>query len=369
MPSFGRVLHFPAPQSSTALGPDEARAQALDYLSHPCENRSASDLKKLENADFVLGFLDILRKEGNSSPERVFNEAVAAYGYLQGISSLGVFDERDYLLGEIALLAGNNGRLIGRLEEAENWFDLADFSFRRTINSAPLLNRVSHARLVLRYDLRRYGQVLTLLPSVISEYERLGMAVETSKAKYLEALTLKEAGQADRSFSCLLSLRDSFQTTEPSFRSLVLVEIAEEQARRGNREESLVAYQAALAAVEETGDPIATAQLTGSLGEAYRSRGEYAAAIGCLRSAAASFASLKMDAKVAYLRVVLAEALLAAGRSREAEWEILAALPVIEDQKMVVEGFAAVSLLRESVARRRTDPAALSELRQKLQAS
>jgi hypothetical protein len=56
-------------------------------------------------------------------------------------------------------------------------------------------------------------------------------------------------------------------------------------------------------------------------------------------------------------------------RDREAEWEILAALPVIDEVKMVQEGLVAVALLRESVRRRRTDPIALQNLRAYLQAN
>ena len=56
-------------------------------------------------------------------------------------------------------------------------------------------------------------------------------------------------------------------------------------------------------------------------------------------------------------------------RPREAEWELLAALPTINEQQMVPEGFAAVVLLQESVKQRKTDPQALSELRQYLQTS
>jgi len=74
-----------------------------------------------------------------------------------------------------------------------------------------------------------------------------------------------------------------------------------------------------------------------------------------------------MQHAAAYIRVVLAETLIAASRHREAEWEILAALPTIEEQKMVPEGFAAMTLLKESVRRRKTDPVALRDLREHLQ--
>ncbi len=45
------------------------------------------------------------------------------------------------------------------------------------------------------------------------------------------------------------------------------------------------------------------------------------------------------------------------------------ALPTIEEQKMVPEGFAAMALLKESVRRRKTDPNALRELREHVQAN
>ena len=73
------------------------------------------------------------------------------------------------------------------------------------------------------------------------------------------------------------------------------------------------------------------------------------------------------DQFAAYVRLFLAETLIALNCSREAEQEILAALPTIEEQKMVPEGLAAVALLKESVRRRKTDRNALRELREHLQ--
>jgi hypothetical protein len=66
---------------------------------------------------------------------------------------------------------------------------------------------------------------------------------------------------------------------------------------------------------------------------------------------------------------VVAEILLEMCREREAEWEILAALPAIDEIRMVPEALAAVALLRESVARRKTDSSALRQLRSRLEAT
>jgi len=59
--------------------------------------------------------------------------------------------------------------------------------------------------------------------------------------------------------------------------------------------------------------------------------------------------------------------LLETGRTAEAELEIRAALPTIEREKMVPEGFAAIAILNESVRQRKANPKALGELRQYLQ--
>ena len=52
---------------------------------------------------------------------------------------------------------------------------------------------------------------------------------------------------------------------------------------------------------------------------------------------------------------------------KEAEWQILAALPTIDGEKMVPEAGAAVNLLAESVRRRTLDRSALAALRDYLQ--
>jgi hypothetical protein len=97
--------------------------------------------------------------------------------------------------------------------------------------------------------------------------------------------------------------------------------------------------------------------------------GQADAGVVAFREAIGDYVALGMATQVAYLRLVLAEALTESDRRREAEWEILAALPTIDEQHMVREGFAALALLKESVRQRKTDPNALRELREHLQAA
>jgi hypothetical protein len=74
-----------------------------------------------------------------------------------------------------------------------------------------------------------------------------------------------------------------------------------------------------------------------------------------------------MAALEAYLRIVLAETLVALSRHREAEWQIAAALPTIEEQKNASRGRRrGFSLLRESLSRRNADAKTLREVRELL---
>jgi hypothetical protein len=103
-------------------------------------------------------------------------------------------------------------------------------------------------------------------------------------------------------------------------------------------------------------------------GETLKALGRFDDAIPAYRAAIGDLVGLGMATRAAYFRVALAEVLILASKPREAEWEILAALPTIDEQRMVPEGFAAVALLRQSVSQRKTDPNALLELREYLQA-
>ena len=113
--------------------------------------------------------------------------------------------------------------------------------------------------------------------------------------------------------------------------------------------------------------PIALAELKWAIGEAYKAQGALRKALNSYRSARDSYRELAASGFATSLTLAIADVLLALDAPREAEWEILQALPTIEEQKMVPEGFAAVALLRESVKRRKTDPNALRELREHLQ--
>ena len=64
-----------------------------------------------------------------------------------------------------------------------------------------------------------------------------------------------------------------------------------------------------------------------------------------------------------YMRVLRAETLLSAGREKEAVADLIIALPVIEREAALVDGVAALTLLKESIRRQRADHDTVMKLR------
>jgi hypothetical protein len=114
--------------------------------------------------------------------------------------------------------------------------------------------------------------------------------------------------------------------------------------------------------ISSSGDKISRAKLYISVGQFHRKQNRFSNAITAFRVAQKELAAIQMPADVAALHLVIADILLESGQERQAEWEIRAALPVIDELKMVPEGFAAMSLLRESLRRRSIDRQALRSL-------
>ncbi len=166
-------------------------------------------------------------------------------GYSAG-AHLGYFDERDFFLGESALLAGSASRVLGDVAETELWLDRADASYRHTINPAPSLARVAYVRLSLRFDMGRHQALLELLPSVALTFEKLGMFPELAKCRLLEAMSLKELNRHAEAASRLEALLSaSVFRSETALRGLAMLNLGNIRSQEGDQQQALAAYKAA----------------------------------------------------------------------------------------------------------------------------
>src|SRR5262249_38808079 len=102
MPDVGRILRFPIRRDS-ALSVEQAEQLALGYLSTPTDRRSNEG----SDPEVLSAICKLLRGRRDSEPKTVADEAVCLYWDIRESSQpVGVFDERDYFLGETAFLAG-----------------------------------------------------------------------------------------------------------------------------------------------------------------------------------------------------------------------------------------------------------------------
>ena len=370
MPDAARLLQFPGPRKAPALSLVDPGEAAQAYLSAPLEQRPSplSDLA-VSNPDVLNAICVQLRKMWETAPRTVVEEAARLHAsILESGRVLGVFDERDYFLGETALIAATAARFVGKLDEAERWLDRAEARFRHVINPAPLLANLSYARLTLRYTVGEYTDVLELLPSLVMSFHKLGMELEAAKCQFLEVKTLMQLGRVAECLPILAGLRESRSVRmNRTLLGHVLIHSGNCFGSMGQFVEASQAYAEALPVVGEQGVSSGLAELKFSIGDTYRVQGQFGKALDAYRAARADYAAMSMRTFVAHLHLIVGETLLSIGRHREAEWEILAALPIIDEQRLVPEGFAAVTLLKESIRRRKTDPNVLRELREYLQ--
>jgi tetratricopeptide (TPR) repeat protein len=369
MSETGRVLAFPTRPVSTPVSSAEALSMARQYLSMPEEDRTETfRVEKLSNCDVILTICKVLREILETKPAATVSEASALYRWATDpASAVGLFDEREYLRGEAALIAAKGSRLLGKFIDAERWLDRSEAAFRHTVNPAPSAAGIAFERLALRYATGRYEETLELLPSLKSSFTKLGMDIDNAKTELLEAVTLKALGRVAEHFALLQGLEETPGVRDcPSLHGQVLVHIGNHEAVLGLFDVAARTYEKALPIVMRGNRPVALCELKWSIGEAYREQGSLGRAVEAFRVARNDYQALGIGAPVTQLSLVIAESLLALGRDREAEWEIMSALPTIEMEKMVPEGLAAVALLKESVRRRKTDSSALRELREHL---
>jgi tetratricopeptide (TPR) repeat protein len=315
----------------------------------------------------MFGICELLQVYRDACPAKAATEASFFYEWITERGRFTLESEKSYFLGRMALHAGTSHRFLGKRESAAKWFDRAHSSFSKLRNAEPELARLAYGRLTLYYELRQYDIVLRDMPFLLARFQEMALEEEEIKCLFLEGMALKESGRPEVALAKFLALEKRLSQSDPC-RLLggVLSKIGELYSARGWHHEAMQKYQRALPLLRKSGRPSLVADLKGTIGETCRDMGKFATAIDLYREAISDYGELSMGTQAAYARIVLAETLLFAGRPREAEIEILAAIPTIEKERMVEEGFAALNLLRESVHQCQTDVESPRALRKRM---
>ncbi len=357
----GRVIRFPRLPLSSEGGHTAGEL----VLATPIEERYANaESLGLEDPETLLSLCILLRPRLESAPGLVRDEAEFLYRYIESPRrEVGLFDEREYFLGETALMAGAACRQLSRRDEARIWFDRAEAGFRHTINSIGDLSRLAYQRLAERLEERQFEVVLEMLPALLASFGQLEMHDEALKCRFLEGLALMESDElssAVRVFGEIVV--EAERLGNPRLLASAYANLTHIYGMMGNADAALAASAKAIPVLRRLDDRVALAKVQWGIATLLRETGQLTASIDAFRTAQAEFEAIGMRADVAALNLVVADLLLETGREREAQREIAAALPVISELKMAPEGMAALQLLRESARRQEINRQALREL-------
>ncbi len=347
------------------LSENQASEAAERTLAIPISERAGKEIElRLEAPETLLAMSGLLRARLDVSPATAREEADYLYRFLDKPKrEIGLFDERDYFLGEMALIAATACRHLSLREDSKRWLDRSEAGFRKTINGAAEWARVSYQRLALRMEEREFEEVLSLAPSLFDDLVNRGMGEHAIKCRFLEGGALIEMGRLAEAVKIFESLCEHCALLKnENLLAGAYTNLTHCHALLGESKEALSASKEASRLLRRAGDRIGLAKLQWFLGNLLREQHQLTAAIEIYRSAQSEFSELSMQADVAAIHLIVADLMLELGQDAQARWEIQAALPVIDEKKMVPEGMAALALLRQSLRNHRINREALRNL-------
>lgn len=360
---MARIIAFP--WRDRRLAPEEGWKDAELILSTQFgERREKSQELRLEDPELLLCVCEVLRSRLETSPAAVRDETEFFYDFLDKPKrKIGHFDEREYFLGELALTAGTACRFLFRREECRRWFDRAEASFVLATNGLSHIARLAYQRLALAAEERRFAEVLEHAPRWSESLTRLGLAEDALKCRFLEGVSLRELGEVAASVEVFHQI---YLEAEKQKNLRLMAQAANNLAQYhralGDLNKSLTYARKALPLLEQLDSRVHLVKLRWCVGDILREQGKLLEAIEAYRAARLAAEVVGMRGDVAAIHLVLADVLLETGQERQAEWEIRAALPTIDEEKMVPEGIAALTLLRESLRHRKIDRNALRQV-------
>lgn len=357
----GRLLKFPGRASS----PEEGRLAAQHVLSLPiAEQRLRAGELQLDEPELLLSICAELRKRLEQDPTAANVEAAFLYSFLSEPKRVvGLFDEREYFLGELALLAGTASRALARRDEARRWFDRSEANFRLTVNVTADWSRVSYQRLAILLEERRFEELHEQLPTLRQSFERLDMREDALKCLFLEATAFIESGDLAKARDGYLSILETAKAlANERLIAAAKVNLIQVYGSLGDSDAALHLSQEALPLLRGLGLKEYLGKTQWGVGSLLRAKGQLEGAIEAYGSARDEFAALGMVADVAATRLMIADLQLELGNDQAALREVLFALPIVEEYRLVPEGVAALSLLRESVRQQKVNHQALREL-------
>jgi hypothetical protein len=308
----------------------------------------------------LLAICDHLLLLIEAEPTRALDAARLLHQRLGERTDIESSQDRVYFLGELALIAGTASRVLSKRDESRSWFGLAERAFQSDPSSSPHLERVGYQRLALTFEERNFASTLEQAPQLAERFRELDLAEHSLKCQFLAAGALKETDQFDMALVEFRRIRDeALAVGLDNLAALATSNISQIHAFLGEAEQTILEARIAAATLARLNNRIALPKVQLAVGYLLWKERRFVDAIEAFRLAQQQFAERQMPADIAAIHLVVADLFLEMNQASEARREILAALPVIDELRLVSEGIAALSLLRGSVQRQQIDREAL----------
>lgn len=360
---MGELIAFP--WRKHRMSPEQGWKTADEVLATPLAQRAGRVRElHLEDPELLLCICEVLGSRVETCPATVREDAEFFYQFLERPArKIGLFDEREYFLGELALTAGGACRFLFRREEARRWFERSESYFSMTSNGLAHVARLAYQRMALAVEERQFDEILEIAGTWAESFSRMGLDEDALKCRFLEAMVLRETGATREAVSIF---EEIYAEAEKQRNTRVIGQAANNLAQLhrilGELDDALISARKALPILQELNNQVGLVKLRWCVGDIFREQGKRGEAIAAYREALDSAREVGMRGDEAAIHLVLADVLMDAGEDRQAEWEVRAALPIIDEEKMVPEGYAALSLLRDALRVRQVDRKALRQL-------
>jgi len=333
-------------------------------LAIPIDHRLEIELDLFADSQFLLAVCDTLRTRSETSPADTKARAEFVYSCLATPeTTIELRDEREHFLGDFALIAGGACRFLFHRQEARRWFDRAETGFTKSANGAAHVARVGYQRLALAAEERRFEEVEEAVPLLAEFFNSIGLAEDALKCRFLRAIALREKGRFGESVDAFLGIcREAEAQGNVRLTAHAATSLAQCYRLLGRPDQAMEYARKALPLLNQLNNRTTLVKLRWSVANILREQGKLGEAIGAYRETLEDAQMVGMRADVAALHLVLADVLLDTGQDHQAEQEVRAALPIIDEEQMVPEGFAALDLLRQALRHRQIDRRALREL-------
>jgi len=369
----GRLLEdYPATQEWQSRCSQHSLAQehVRNFLRIPIRERS-EDLKRryLSDESVLLTLLSHLEVQRKSNSSEVGPASAALYEWIAATGTQAGLDDElvEYMAASVALTTLGAKISAQHREDVPMWFDRAERHIGSCRGTMLLRAVLQHRRLCNLYLDSDYVTALEQIDPVIKRFQELRMSESAVKTLFLKALILKESGRLEEALAMFDQVRHHARNQGISgMEGFAVSQSAQIRGAQGLLTDAIRLAREGLELSKE-GGLLALAAAQGTVGELLRDRGDFEASIGAYAACGNTYQKGGFFGLAAYMRVLVAEVLLLAGRPREAGAEVLAALPTIERHWLAQEGLAAVGILREAIRQQQADPEALRQLREQLQ--